>query len=229
MDEKHKWQPGDEIWVTEFTEESAQEFREQILTIARSSSRKPIVVYIDSYGGLVDSLAKMIGTLDEIDNPVLTVVMGKAMSCGSVLFSHGDVRFCEANARIMIHEVSSGTSGNVQDIKVDAEETIRMNKQFMGLLAENCGIEGGYQGLHQILKDNGGRDKYLTAEQAVKFGIADHVGVPKIRVVPRYEISLVDNSKRIKDKEVLKDGRKKRSTGLKNDRSVVRRGRKGHT
>lgn len=123
---------SDEIWVIKFDEESAQEFREQVIRASRNDPTQPIVVYIDSYGGLVDSLAKMIETMDEMPNPFITVCMGKAMSCGAVLLSHGDIRWCGKHSRVMVHEVSSGTQGDVNDMKADAQEADRLNKWFMG-------------------------------------------------------------------------------------------------
>src|ERR1700693_3667985 len=113
---------SDEILVNDFTEDSAQEFRDKLLEAAKDDPMKPIVVYIDSYGGEVDALAKMIETMDEVSNPVITVAMGKAMSCGAMLLSHGDIRFCGKHSRVMIHEVSIGTGGDVHDVESTAKE-----------------------------------------------------------------------------------------------------------
>ncbi len=88
----------DEIWVIEFTAESAQEFREKLLEQSKDNPNRPIIVYIDSYGGQVDALAKMISTMDEIPNPIITACVGKAMSCGAILLSHGDIRFCDPHS-----------------------------------------------------------------------------------------------------------------------------------
>jgi ATP-dependent Clp protease protease subunit len=181
---------SNEIWVTAFTEEYAQKFREALLAHAKPGHLHPIIIYIDSYGGSVDALAKMIETMDEIPNPLLTVTLGKAMSCGAILFSHGDVRFCGQHSRIMIHEVSSGAIGNVHDIQTDVEEAKRLNEYFMGLLAKNCGHKD-YAELRKLIKEQDGRDRYFTAEQAVKFGIADYVGLPKISASVNYEVNLL--------------------------------------
>ena len=63
---RHYRREPQEIWVNEFTENSAQRFREQLFAKAKSDTDRPIVIYIDSYGGYVDSLAKMIASMDEI-------------------------------------------------------------------------------------------------------------------------------------------------------------------
>lgn len=177
-----------EIWVTKFDEEHAQKFRDQVLEVAAMGPTKPVVIYIDSYGGYVDALAKMIETLDEIPNPVVTACMGKAMSCGAFLLSHGDVRFLGRHSRVMIHEVSSGTVGHVQDMKDDVKETVRLNAHFMGLLAKNCGFKN-YEELREVLKTQDGRDLYLNGEAALKFGIVDAIGTPKINSRILFEVT----------------------------------------
>jgi ATP-dependent Clp protease protease subunit len=196
LDKILKDRGSDEIWVNEFTEDSARDFRNDVTEAAKSDPGKPIVIYIDSYGGQVDSLASMIETMDQFPNPFVTVAVGKAMSCGAVLLSHGDIRFCGKHSRIMIHEVSGVTGGDVHDMHADAMEIKRLNEHFMGLLAQNCGIKGGYSALRKMIKDRDGRDNYLNSDQAVKFGIVDVVGMPKIEKMAVYQVNLVANKKR---------------------------------
>jgi ATP-dependent Clp protease, protease subunit len=187
VEDTHK---STEIWVTAFTEESAQKFREMMIMHAKHGGSHPIVVYIDSYGGQVDSLAKMIETMDEVSNPIVTVCMGKAMSCGAILLSHGDVRFCGRHSRVMIHEVSSGTIGDVHDMHADVEEVKRLNQYFLGLLAKNCGYNS-YSELRKLIKEQDGRDRYLDAKSAVDFGIVDIVGLPRVHSSATHEVSVV--------------------------------------
>lgn len=177
-----------EIWVTKFDEDSAQKFRTAVLSAASEDPSRPIIIYIDSYGGYVDALAKMIETIDEIPNPIVTCCMGKAMSCGAMLLSHGDVRFLGKHSRVMVHEVSSGTIGNVQDMKDDVKETVRLNEHFMGLLAHNCGFKN-YAELRSVIKEQDGRERYLVGEDALKFGIVDAIGLPKVTGRMSYEVS----------------------------------------
>lgn len=185
---KHDDEMGQEIWVTKFDQEHAQKFRTQVLNASKGDPNRPIVIHIDSYGGYVDALAKMIETLDEVPNPIVTSVMGCAMSCGAMLLSHGDVRFLGRHSRVMVHEVSSGTFGNVQDMKEDVKETVRLNEYFMGLLAKNCGFKN-YEELRSVLKEQDGRDRYLVGSDAIKFGIVDAIGLPKVSGRIMYEIS----------------------------------------
>lgn len=179
---------SEEIWVLEFTQESAQEFRDRLIEESQENPNKPIIVYIDSYGGSVDALAKMIATIDEISNPIITACMGKAMSCGAILLSHGDVRFCDPHSRIMVHKVSASTSGDSEDITNDATEIARLNHYWLSFLADNCNVKGGYNELETQLKSRDGRDRYMTAQDAVAFGIVDIVGYPKINGVAVYEV-----------------------------------------
>ena len=72
----------------------------------------------------------------------------------------------------------------------DALETKRLNKYFMNLLAKNCGIKGGYDALRKMIKDQDGRDKYMNAEEAVKFGIVDAVGMPKVNRMKLYQVEV---------------------------------------
>ena len=169
-----------EIWVNQFNEASATKFREQMIQVVMRDASMPIIIYIDSYGGYVYSLAKMMETMDQVPNPIITVCMGKAMSCGAILLSHGHYRYCTPNSSVLIHEVSAGTEGDVHDMLNDATTTKKLNERFMGILAENCNIKGGYKGLRKIIKDRDGRDINLDSKEALKFGIVDEVGSPGI-------------------------------------------------
>lgn len=210
-----------EIWVNRFDEETATEFRSCVMLQSKLDPSRPIFIYIDSYGGYVDALAKMIETLDEIPNPVVTVCMGKAMSCGAILLSHGDLRFCGKHSRVMIHEVSSGTSGDVHEMHADVQETKRLNEHFMGLLAKNCGYSG-YPELRKMIKEQDGRDRYLNAEAALEFGIVDVVGLPKLNVMGMYEIAVANpKHKALKTKQPKQTPKKhKTPSKVKNNKKI---------
>lgn len=175
----------DIIWVTEFTEESAKDFAEKLFKKSEKDSIQPIVVYIDSYGGEIHSLFSMISAMDSVPNKIITVCMGKAMSAGSALLSHGDIRYVNEHSRIMLHEATSGTGGNVNDIKIDTKELEFLNDAFLNILAKNCG-----KPLSRVKKlfTNKKREIYLGAKESVEFGIADRIGMPKINKVVKYEI-----------------------------------------
>ncbi len=185
-----------EIWVKKFTEEAAEEFREQVICRAMKDPHVPILIYIDSYGGFVDSLAKMIDTLDQIPNPIVTCCMGKAMSCGAILLSHGQYRYCAPNSRTMIHEVSGGAGGDVHDALGTAEANKRLNTHFIDLLAKNCEVEGGGRGLRKMIKEHDGRNLWMDAQESLDFGLVDEIGFPQIVPYIRYEIATMQTPTR---------------------------------
>lgn len=179
MEHEDKVSTSGEIWVNKFDEESAQKFREQVLAIAKNDPNFIIPIYIDSYGGFVDSLAKMIETMDEVQNRFITIAMGKAISCGAILLSHGDIRYCGKLSRVMIHNISTGSWGDAYALKADSDETLRMNRAFMGLLADNCGTT--YPKLQEAIKNaTGSKEIWLDATAAKKFNIVDQIGIPNI-------------------------------------------------
>lgn len=180
-----------EIYVTSFTEKSAQQFREQVQeVVGEYGPDRPIVVYIDSYGGFVDSLASMLETMDEVPNPFITVAIGKSMSCGAILLSHGDYRFCGRYARVMVHEVQSGAWGNVRSMKNDVNEVLRLNCRMMELLAKNCGMKS-YEELKERFKQKDADELWMSPEDALKFGIVDYVGMPKLIPVSTYQCGVL--------------------------------------
>ena len=119
------------VRVNKFDEESAKDFATQ-LALAHNTGQKVIPVVIDSYGGQVYSLMSMIAAIRASELPVATIIEGKAMSCGAVLFTFGEegMRFMDPDATIMIHDVSSAQWGKVEEIKASAAETERLNKKI---------------------------------------------------------------------------------------------------
>lgn len=188
---------GKEIWVNQFDEKSAQRFRERVLEISEEDPNTAIIIHIDSYGGYVDSLAKMIETMDEVPNRFITICLGKAMSCGAILLSHGDLRFCGRYSRIMVHNVSSASWGDVYSIKSGSDEAMRLNKVFMGLLAENCGMS--YDKLQeQIRAATDSKEIWMDAEQAKVFGIVDEAGLPEMQMMVQWSYNLKPKKDKIK-------------------------------
>jgi len=205
---------SDEIWITQFTEKSAQQFRRQVLKKAADSPDKPIVIYIDSYGGYVDSLATMLETMDEVPNPFITVASGKSMSCGAVLLSHGDYRFCGQYSRVMVHEISGFLYGNVRSLTNDAVEMVRLNVKVMDLLAKNCGFKG-YQELKEVFKKKDADELWMGPDDALKFGIVDHVGMPKVIPVAAYQCAIIPPKPSRRDKKPTKKEKPNKPTGEK--------------
>jgi ATP-dependent Clp protease protease subunit len=152
------------------------------MSVAQSTGQPLIPVVIDSYGGAVYSLMSMIANIKSSKIPVATIVEGKAMSCGALLFSFGapGYRYMDKHATIMIHDVSSGAHGKIEEIKADAKEGDRLNQLLYRQMAANCGKEPEFF-LKQI-HDRSHADWYLDAEEAQGIGLANHLRVPELKV-----------------------------------------------
>jgi len=169
------------VEVNKFDEASAKEFRKNF-ALAHSTGQPVIPVVIDSYGGQVYSLMSMISTIRHSELPVATIVQGKAMSCGAILFSCGKdrMRYMDPDATIMIHDVSSMSFGKVEEIKSNADETDRLNIKVYQIMASNIGKPDDYF-LKQI-HDKGHADWFLDAEECKSINLANHLRVPKFDV-----------------------------------------------
>lgn len=174
-----------EIWMSgDFTAESALKLRKDILEVAEIGEDVPVVIYINSYGGSVDALNKVLDLLDSLPNRIITVCSGTAMSAGAVLLSYGDERYIGANSRVMIHQVSSGTFGTVTDMEASVKETKKLNNRFLATLAKKC--KKTPRQMKAIFEKN--VDKYLTPQEAKKFGLVDKTGTPRLKQVVSYEL-----------------------------------------
>ena len=169
------------IRVNKFDEDSAKKFMLEMGT-ALNTGHKVIPVIIDSYGGQVYSLMAMISAIKHAELPVATIVEGKAMSCGAILFSFGEqgLRFMDPDATIMIHDVSSMAWGKVEEVKVSAEETDRLNQIVYTMMARNCGKKDDY--FLKLVHKKGHADWFLDAPAAKKHGLANQLRVPKLSI-----------------------------------------------
>jgi len=109
--------------------------------------------------------------MNYIKPDVVTICMGQAASMGAFLLSSGakDKRFALPHARIMIHQPLGGAQGQATDIEIHAKEILRMKKELNKILAKNTG-----QSIRKIEKDTE-RDFFMTAEEALKYGLIDKV------------------------------------------------------
>jgi len=176
-----KYKSPNIIYVNKFNEESAKEFIEAMVS-AQNTGQTIIPIVIDSYGGEVYSLLKMIDMIKASTVPVATICMGKAMSCGAVLLSFGAEghRYMAPTGTVMIHDVASFAMGKVEEIKADAKESDRLNKLIFKIMADNCGKEVPY--FSKLVHEHGHADWFLDAEECKKHGIVNHLRIPKIKV-----------------------------------------------
>tara|TARA_Y100001963_G_scaffold159740_1_gene264930 strand:- start:2476 stop:3081 length:606 start_codon:yes stop_codon:yes gene_type:complete len=169
------------IRVRKFDEVAAKEFSAQV-SKAQNTGQPILPIIIDSYGGQVYSLMSMISDIKNSRIKVATIVQGKAMSCGAILFSFGadGHRYMDPDATVMIHDVSSMEYGKVEEIKASAEETQRLNQKIYKMMAENCGQHKDY--FLDIVHDKGHADWFLEGDECLKHGLANHLHVPTLKI-----------------------------------------------
>jgi ATP-dependent Clp protease protease subunit len=143
----------------------------QLLFLEAEDSDKDIFLYINSPGGIITSGLGIYDTMQYIKPDVSTICLGQAASMGAFLLAGGakGKRTALPNSRIMIHQPMGGAEGQATDIKIQADEILRMKKQLNSILAKNTG-----QSLKTI-EDDTDRDNYLTAKEAKKYGLIDSI------------------------------------------------------
>ena len=177
------------IRVNKFTEDSAADFQRK-MAMAHNTGQEIIPVIIDSYGGQVYSLMTMISAIKNSELPVATIVEGKAMSCGAILFSFGTEghRYMDPYATVMIHDVSAGAIGKIEELKANSEEANRLNEQVFKMMAQNIGKSDKY--FLKRIHEKGHADWYLTPQDCKKINLANHLRVPVLNIKINVEMEL---------------------------------------
>ena len=155
----------------EVTEGSANTIVAQLLHLANEDPDKDIQLYINSPGGSVYDGLAIYDTMQYIKPDVQTIGIGLQASMGAFLLSSGakGKRFVLPNARVMIHQPSSGTQGMVTDQEISLRESVRMKELLAKAIAKNTG-----QKLEKVKADME-RDHWMSADEAVKYGLADAI------------------------------------------------------
>ncbi len=168
---------------TDVNEQTASSIVAQLLFLESESPEKDILFYINSPGGSVTAGLAIYDTMQFIKCDVSTIVLGQACSMGSFLAQAGakGKRIVLPEARTMIHRVSSGTPGtrgsvHVQDLQFEDakrsfEESVRINKRLTELYVRHNTKEKTYEELYETMKF----DTFLSADEAVAYGLADEV------------------------------------------------------
>jgi ATP-dependent Clp protease, protease subunit len=143
----------------------------QLLHLESEDPDKDISIYINSPGGSVYSGLAIYDTMQFIKPDVQTICCGIAMSMGALLLAGGATgkRMALPNAKIMIHQVSGGFSGQATDIEIHARESLKIRARLDEILAKHTG-----QDLEKVSNDTE-RDYFMTAEEAAEYGIVDKV------------------------------------------------------
>ena len=175
------------IRVNKFDEETSGKFQLEVAQ-AHNTGQSVIPIVIDSYGGEVYSLMTMISALKHAEIPIATIVEGKAMSCGAVLFTFGEqgMRFMDPDATVMIHDVSSMDWGKVEELKAGAKEAERLNDKIFTMMARNCGKKDDY--FLKIVDKKKHADWFMDSVEAKKHGLANHLRIPKFDITVGVDI-----------------------------------------
>jgi len=146
----------------------------QLLFLESEDPDKEISLYINSPGGSITDGMAIVDTINYIKCPVSTICVGMAASMGAVLLASGAKgrRFATPNAEILIHQPligGGGISGQTTEIKIHADHMVKTREKLNKLLSDRTG-----QSLETIEKDTE-RDNYMTAEEALKYGLIDGI------------------------------------------------------
>jgi ATP-dependent Clp protease protease subunit len=143
----------------------------QMLFLQSQDAKKDIYLYINSPGGSVYDALAIYDTMQFVTNDIQTVGIGVQASAAAFLLSSGTKgkRFLLPHSTVMIHQPSSGTRGKVTDQEIDLKESLRIKALLEGIMAKNTGQKAAK--IHEDME----RDKWLTAEEAKKYGIVDQI------------------------------------------------------
>lgn len=169
------------IEVNEFTEESAKIFAAQ-MAYGQQSGQTVIPIIIDSFGGSVIALNRMISIIQTSKITVATIVEGKAMSAGAILFTMGaeGFRYAGPAATILVHSVSGGTEGTLSTMKTSVEEAERLEYNMMSLMSKNTGHPAGF--FAEMLMKRGHTDWFMDVNEAKRLNIVNKIGIPQFNV-----------------------------------------------
>jgi ATP-dependent Clp protease protease subunit len=145
----------------------------QMLFLEAEDPERDIIFYINSPGGVVTAGMSIYDTMQYIRPDISTIVMGQACSMGSLLAQAGAVskRFILPNARHMIHQPSGGASGQATDIQIQAQEILKMKQYLTEIYVSH---NTGGRTFDQLSADME-RDFFMSAQEAVAYGLADKV------------------------------------------------------
>ena len=149
----------------------ANDVMAQLLTLESMDSDRDIMIYINSPGGSFTALTAIYDTMQFVRPDVSTICLGQAASAAAVLLAGGakGKRYALEHSRILIHQPSSEGGGQASDIEIQAREVMRMRSLLEELIARHS-----TRSTEQIAQDIE-RDKILTAEEAVEYGLIDQV------------------------------------------------------
>jgi ATP-dependent Clp protease protease subunit len=170
---------SDYIFVTDFDQQATNCFIEKFKQLESDPAIPIIVIYIHSYGGEASSVLAMRDIIKSSHKPVSTIAVGMAMSCGAILLASGTpgYRFAGPSTEIMVHHVAGGQYGKTEELLSSAKQSERVNEMIYRNMSKDIGIS--YEKFRKQIKELMNADWYLSAQEALEWGIIDAVGVPR--------------------------------------------------
>lgn len=159
----------------EVNDHSASIIVAQLLFLEAENSESDINLYINSPGGVVTAGMAIYDTMQFIKPDVSTIVMGQACSMGSLLAQAGAAgkRYVLKNSRTMIHQPSGGAQGQATDIQIQAQEILKMKKNLTQIYVDHNSVGKTFEEFASAME----RDNFMSAAEAVAYGLADKVMV----------------------------------------------------
>jgi ATP-dependent Clp protease protease subunit len=159
------------LWVAGGVNDQMSTIVQAQLMFLDNTSSDDITMHIDSPGGSVKSGLSMVDVMEYIKCDIRTVNTGMAASMGSVLLGAGTKgkRASLRHSKTMLHQSSGGFRGNIQDAEIDWQEWQKVNHELFVLLGDYCGKDA------EVVKKDASRDLWLSADEALDYGIIDEV------------------------------------------------------
>lgn len=156
---------------TAINDEVANSIIAQLLFLEKENAKKDIILYVNSPGGQVTSTLAMYDTMQYVQPDISTVCLGMAASGGAIILMGGakGKRFALEHSEIMIHQPLGGAEGQATDIAIHADHIIQTKKILNEMIAKHTG-----KSIDQVTSDTE-RDKFLSAQEALKYGLIDRV------------------------------------------------------
>ena len=152
----------------------------QMLFCESENADKDIQLYINSPGGSVTAGLAIYDTMQFVNCEVSTLCVGQAASMGAFLLAGGQKgkRYCLPNSRVMIHQPSGGSQGQASDIQIQAQEILYLRKRMNEIMASHTG-----RSVDELARDTE-RDNFMTAQDALDYGMIDKIQEPRIGLKP---------------------------------------------
>lgn len=182
---------------TPITDQTANLIVAQLLYLSNDDSDAPIQMYINSPGGQIYAGLAIYDTMQMISNPINTVAVGVTASFGTVLLTAGTPgqRYALPHSTVHLHQPLGGVQGQATDIEIQTNEILRLRSTLNSILSRHTGQP------EEKVKDDTERDYWLTAQDAVEYGLVDKVLEPNKDSI----LSAVSKSKKDKEEDSLEE------------------------